>query len=73
MVVFGKNYNYADAKSTGDSYRYAAKNLLAVQRNASAGMLDDAIYNAAWQSQMLADKVAKSKSGYTGTLVDIFA
>ena len=65
--------NYADAKSTGDSYRYAAKNLLAVQRNASAGMLDDAIYNAAWQSQMLADKVAKSKSGYTGTLVDIFA
>jgi hypothetical protein len=73
MIVFGKNYSYANAKSTGDSYRFAAKNLLATSRHSSTSMLDDALYNVAWQSSLLADKQAKSKSGYVGTLVDIFA
>ncbi len=73
MIVFGKNYSYANAKSTGDSFRFAAVNQLALTRNNSAGMLDDAITNVAWQNSLLADKQAKAKSGYTGTLVDIFA
>jgi hypothetical protein len=73
MIVFGKNYKYANAKATGDSFRFAATNLLAVTRNNSAGMLDDALYNVAWQNSLLADKQAKAKSGYVGTLVDIFA
>ena len=72
MIVFGKNYSYANARSAGDSYRFAATNLLAVTRNNSAGMLDDAIYNASLQSSLLAEKQSKNKTWST-TLVDIFA
>ena len=71
-TVFGKNYKYGGAKSTGDSYRYAATNLLALTRKASSGMLDDALSNASWQAQLFAQKTAKAR-GTLGTVVDIFA
>ena len=72
MIVFGNNYSYANARSAGDSYRFAATNLLAVSRNSSAGMLDDALTNLATQSSLLAEKQSKNKS-WTTSLVDIFA
>lgn len=71
-AVFGKNYSYLSAKSSGESYRFAATNLLAIKRNSSAAMLDDALYGLAWQASLLASK-SKSTTGGYGTLVDIFA
>jgi len=71
-AVFGKNYSYLTAKSAGDSYRFAATNLLAIKRNSSASMLDDALTGLAWQASLLASKSKSTSSNY-GTLVDIFA
>lgn len=70
MLVFGNNYSYANARSSGDSYRFATTNQLALTRNNSAGMLDDALTNLAWEKSVLADKTSTS---IYGKLVDIFA
>ena len=70
MLVFGNNYAYNAARSAGDSYRYAATNLLAVTRNNSAGILDQALTNLADQSALLA---SKSSTTTWGKFVDIFA
>ncbi len=70
MLVFGNNYSYATARSNGDSYRFAATNQLALTRNNSASMLDDALYNLAWEQSVLADKTTTS---IYGNLIDIFA
>lgn len=68
-AVFGKNYTSVPTKAAGDSYRFAATNLLALNLKSSAGMLDDALTNLATQTSLLSQK---SKTGY-GTLIDIFA
>ena len=71
MIVFGKNYAYNNtAKSSGESFRYASTNLLAITRNNSAGILDEALNNLAFQSSLLAEK---SSTNPWGKFVDIFA
>lgn len=69
-AVFGKNYSYVPAKAAGDGFRFAATNQLALTRQASADMLDDALTNLSWQASLLAEK---SSSKSYGTLIDIFA
>lgn len=70
MLVFGNNYSYNNARASGDSYRYAATNLLAVTRNNSAGILDQALTNLADQAALFAEK---SSTNPWGKFVDIFA
>ena len=69
MLVFGNNYSYANTR-TGDSSRYAATKLLAVTRNNSAGILDQALINLADQAALFA---SKTSTNTWGRFVDIFA
>ncbi|MDK9695249.1 MAG: hypothetical protein OEL76_02525 [Siculibacillus sp.] len=69
MIVFGNNYGYGNTRAAGESYGYAAKNLLALTRNNSAGILDQALTNLAEQSALFAEK---SSSKSWGNFVDIF-